>query len=209
MRTLPMMLAVAAMGFGHARADDEAAGTITSDQSTIEILGSNGEREIRTPEGFIRVEPGQAPEEGTGSFSIVQASEFGEEADADPSPAPPPPPAVRELRPGPATASWRHVAVERSGIADTAAPQPGPDPCQEQRARYARRLLRSAGVDVDDPVALMQGLAGPGAYGSDILTSGYLFTGLDPIRPLAWDMELRSIARDLATCEQRASPPAG
>jgi len=64
------------------------------------------------------------------------------------------------------------------------------------------------GVDVDDPITFLEGLAGPGGYqGALLATALGVLPGVDPIRPLAWDAELRSRARDLTACA-RASRPA-
>jgi hypothetical protein len=203
MRTLLVTLAAAALTTGPALAAT-TGGSVRSEQGTIEILSPPAGPEIRTPEGFIRLEPGGPSGEGVGSFSVVPAGAF-----ARPSPAPPRPVAPDERPESGLALAPPGPAFEPGGMVDTGAPSSGPDPCRYQRWRYARHLLRSAGIDVADPLALLQGLAGASAYGGDILSSGYLLSGIDPIRPLAWDMTLRSIARDLATCQSStaAEPP--
>jgi hypothetical protein len=89
---------------------------------------------------------------------------------------------------------------------ETAAP---PDPCREEKNRYAGRLLASLEIaDVDRPLALLEGIAElPAGGGLGPFVRLSLFglpaagpVAVDPIRPLAWDLELRSIARDLAEC---------
>jgi hypothetical protein len=83
-----------------------------------------------------------------------------------------------------------------------AAPRPTPaDPCRRERSAYLRQLLRATGVDLDDPLALLDGLAGPGGYDAAELFTPYgLVPGVDPIQPLAWDSTLRTLANDLTRC---------
>jgi hypothetical protein len=79
------------------------------------------------------------------------------------------------------------------------------DPCRAPRSAYLRQLLRTTGVDVDDPLALLDELAGPRGYDAATLFTPYgLLPGVDPIRPLAWDSELRRLARDLVRCGREA-----
>ncbi len=75
-------------------------------------------------------------------------------------------------------------------------PPPPADGCRAERDRYLRRLLYMAGIDVDDPATLLEALRGPplpfGPFG--------VVLPVDPVHPLAWDLELRSAARDLVEC---------
>jgi hypothetical protein len=65
------------------------------------------------------------------------------------------------------------------------------------------------GVEVDDPLAFLDGLAGPGGYQSALLATPLgVLPGVDPVRPLAWDAELRSRARDLAACARASTTAA-
>jgi hypothetical protein len=65
------------------------------------------------------------------------------------------------------------------------------------------------GVDLDDPLAFLDGLAGPGGYqGALLATPLGVLPGVDPVRPLAWDAELRSRARDLAACARASAAAA-
>jgi hypothetical protein len=58
------------------------------------------------------------------------------------------------------------------------------------------------GIDLEDPLALLDGLAGPSVNPGALLFSAYgLLPGVDPVRPLAWDFELQGLARELAACE--------
>ncbi len=192
-----------------ARGDDAAGGRIESDQARIEILRAGGQREIRTPEGFLRVEDPPAPgdEDRLGSFgtyhpAVLVPDETGDDAlDVAARPARPTHPAEAPLEAPP--------ALRRDGLVDTTAPIPGADPCRPQRTRYLRRVLRMSGIDVDRPIELLDGLAGPASQGGNLLLGGYLIPGFDAVRALAWDQELRSLGRDLATCEARtiASTP--
>jgi hypothetical protein len=190
----------AASAPGAARGD-EAGGWIESDQAQIEILRPGGRREIRTPEGFLRVEDPAEPgdDERLGSFGTYHPAALAREDGGDRAvdvaapaarPAPPAEPPLEAPPP-----------LRRDGLVDTTAPVPGADPCRPQRARYLRRVLRMSGVDLDRPLDLLDGLAGPASQGGNLLLGGYLVPGLDAVRPLAWDQELRSLGRDLATCE--------
>ncbi len=195
-----------------ARGDDAAGGRIESDQARIEILRAGGQREIRTPEGFLRVEdpPEPGDEDRLGSFgtyhaAVLMPDEPGDDAlDVAARPERP----ARSIRPGEAPLE-APPPVRRDGLVDTTAPVAGADPCRPQRARYLRRVLRMSGIDVDRPIELLDGLAGPASQGGTLLLGGYLIPGFDAVRPLAWDQELRSLGRDLATCEARmiASTP--
>jgi hypothetical protein len=109
-------------------------------------------------------------------------------------------------RGSPATAPLDSAAL-RSGRTEggsTATSTP-PDPCRRERSAYLRQLLRATGVDLDDPLALLDGLAGPGGYDAAELFTPYgLVPGVDPIQPLAWDSTLRTLANDLARCARAA-----
>jgi hypothetical protein len=87
---------------------------------------------------------------------------------------------------------------------------PAADACRDERSAYLKRLLHMAGVEVDDPISFLEGLAGPGGYQGALLTTPLgVLPGVDPVRPLAWDQELRSRARDLAACARAAVASAG
>jgi hypothetical protein len=205
MRLLIAVVAAAAPIWGAPRAAplQDTGGRIESDELvSIELITPSGQREIRTPEGFLRVEsdePDDPSSSTMGSFgtyhaAVLAPSESGVQVvDADPSPADAAP-----AEPAP--------PLRRDGMFDTSAPTAGADPCHAQRNRYFRRVLRMSGVDVERPLELLDGLAGPGSRGGNLLIGGYLMPGVNPIQPLAWDQELRSLARDLATCEARAVP---
>ncbi len=184
MRTLLIVLVAVA---GPARAQ-APGGTIRSDRGTVEILPPRaGSAEIRTPEGFIRAE-GPTPAVGaTGSFGVYTAGAYGRAA--------PPPGAVAA---GPSLGEGQQVGLGPWGEAPA---RRTPDPCRNERRRYVVRLLHMAGIDVEDPLAFLEGLAGPAAYPGALLFSAYgLLPGVDPIRPLAFDFELQRLARELARC---------
>lgn len=114
---------------------------------------------------------------------------------ATPSPATPPPSQARDPAP------VRDPRGQGSAPADA---------CRDERSAYLKRLLHMAGVEVDDPISFLEGLAGPGGYEGALLTTRLgVLPGVDPIRPLAWDQELRSRARDLAACARAAVSSAG
>ncbi|MFL5274627.1 MAG: hypothetical protein ACJ79E_21435, partial [Anaeromyxobacteraceae bacterium] len=100
----------------------------------------------------------------------------------------------------------RSGRTEGGTTAHDAAPRPPPvDPCRRERSAYLRQLLRATGVDLDDPLALLDGLAGPRGYDAAALFTPYgLVPGVDPIQPLAWDSTLRTLANDLARCARAA-----
>lgn len=201
MRTLSALLVtccVAGWDPATARADDApTGGRIESDQARIEILRPGGQREIRTPEGFLRVEDPAEPGDGArlGSFGTYHVAALPPDA-GDGAIDVAAPPVEAPLEPPP--------RVRRDGLVDTSAPVGGGDPCRPQRARYLRRVLYMSGIEVDRPLELLDGLAGPVSQGGNVLAGGFLLPGFDAVKPLAWDQELRSLGRDLATCEARS-----
>jgi hypothetical protein len=132
------------------------------------------------PEGFIRLEGTSAVPAGYASFGTYRAAQ---------------------------SASYQVVASAAAppGGDRVLPPPPGPprDPCRAERSSYLRRLLYMQGIYLDDPIAFLEGMTGPGGYPPQYLfTALGLLPSLDPIRPLAWDQELRSLARDLSACSQ-------
>jgi hypothetical protein len=150
-----------------------AGGRIEADGATFEILGRplrKGDR-IELPEGTLVVEEA-GPEDGqAGSFGVVPAETFG------------------------GTAA---VAAAPAGAGDPADAAPSVGECRAERAAYLAELWRASGIDVKDPVALLEGLQG-GASGPG---TGFLWFALatDVFRPLAWTSELRARADALARC---------
>ncbi len=169
------------------------SGTVRSDEVTIEVLAPSSGQEIRTPEGFIRAEGAGPDERAAGSFGIFRsAARGGGEAAAASTPGQLPAPLPAS---GAASGTW------------AAPPPPGADDgCRAERERYLRHLWHSAGIDVERPLALVKGLSGQAWYGDDVLAAGSI-AGVDPIRPLAWDAELRSLARDLVACRSGGPAP--
>lgn len=155
------------------------AGVVRSGEAWMEVLPSRPTPgELRTPEGFMRLEGSTAPVlSGSGSFGIAPYARRT---------AIPPPEVV-----GAAPAGRERVA-------------PAADPCRAERERFLRRLLAMQGIDLDQPIELLEGLSGGAAGGGPLLFSPYgLLPGVDPIRPLAFDLEARSLARELAACAGR------
>ena len=178
------LLALAALALPAAppAATAPPGGTVRSDRAAIEVLPPRpGPAEVRTPEGFLRMDG--PPASGMGSFGVYRAS----------GGRPAPPAAEPSARPG---------GEAGSGAGQAGGPPPsGPERCRAERGRYLRRLLRSVGIDLADPVSFLDALGGPGASSSALLFSAYgLLAGVDPIHPLAWDFELQGLARDLAAC---------
>lgn len=159
-------------------------GAVRADRAAVEVLPPRaGAMEIRTPEGFLRVEGG-ALAAGTGTFGVYPAG----------SRAPAPPALVARAAPAQAPDA-------------TAAPVRPAERCRPERARYLRRLLYMSGIDLEDPVAFLDGLAGrEGAPEALLFTAYGLLPSVDPIRPLAWDFELQSLARELTGCQRGRAP---
>ena len=161
-------------------APPRAEGRIESDEGRVELLGRPlraGDR-IDLPEGFLRVEE-DVPEHGeVGSFAVVSAEAFQGTA--------------------PTSASEPVSAAEPAEADATALAAAGGPACRSERAAYLSELWRMSGIDVKDPVALLEGLE---AGGAGPLTGYYWFAlATDAFRPLAWSSELRSRADALARC---------
>jgi hypothetical protein len=151
-----------------------SGGFVRGDEATIEILPPTSERELRTPEGWLRIEEGEADDgEAQGSFGTY--------------------------RPLPEAPSSGQSDAESRAMAPPYAARAVADPCRGHRQRYLLRIMRLAGVQLDRPLDVVEGLTGPAGYRLDPVVVGML-AGADPLRSLAWDSELRSIARDLAAC---------
>ena len=175
-RTLAVAAALA-LSAPPARADPAAAaGRIETEGSQFEILGRPlraGDR-IDLPEGYLVVEE-SAPDEGqAGSFGVVPAETFSQAASGGAAPA-----------------------AEPGAPAD-AAPGPVFAACGAERGAYLMELWRASGIEVNVPVALLEGLQG-GAVGP---STGFWWFALatDAFRNLAWSSELRSRADALARC---------
>ena len=174
-RSLPLAaaLALALAAPSTPRAEPPAGGRIESDLGRFEILGRPlraGDR-IELPEGYLVVEE-SAPDDGQiGSFGVVSAEAFA--------------PAAAE---SPAT-------PDASAPADAA---PGAPSCRAERTAYLAELWHEAGIDVDDPTALLEGLQA-GATGP---SAGFWWfaNATDAFRPLAWSYELRRRADALGRC---------
>jgi hypothetical protein len=173
-------------------------GEIRSEGSRTEILPEPPPvgRTVNTPEGWYRVEAAPSRDTGaTGSLSVVPRAAF--------APPPAPPPAPRGSTPAPAP------APEEAAVEVTVEGAAAEDPCREEKARYLSRLLAFLEIDdVEDPLALFEGLEelpagaglGPFLRLSIFGTPAGGPVAVDPVRPLAWDPELRSVARDLSRC---------
>jgi hypothetical protein len=171
MSRLALLAALALPAAGAAA--PQAEGRVESDDGRIEILGKPfrvGER-IELPEGFLTVEEKGTEDRDVGSFGVVAAETL--------------------------------VAVAPSAAApgDASGPRAGTDgarPCRAERAAYLAELWKQSGIEVSDPVALLEGLEG-GATGP---SSGFYWFALaaDPFRPLAWSSALRDRAETLARC---------
>jgi len=161
-----------------ARADPAPAqGRVESDQGRLEILGRplhKGDR-IELPEGTLVVEE-DAPDDGAvGSFGVLSAELL----------APPAPPVAdaADVEPPP--------RAEAASLAASGAR------CRAERSAYLSELWRASGIDVKDPVALLDGLEA----GSGTAAGFYWFAlATDAFRPLAWSSELRSRADALSRC---------
>ena len=159
-----------------------SGGSVRSDRMAVEVLPPRAGNEIRLPEGFIRLEGSRAAPAGLASFGTYRAV-----------------PAASYQ----AVASGAAAPPGGYGSVPPAPPGPTRDPCRAERSRYLRRLLYMSGIDLDDPLAFLEGLSGPNGYPAQYVftTIGFL-PGTDPIHALAWDQELRSLARELTACSQ-------
>ena len=183
-----LVCAVATMAPARAAGPRPAEGRIESEEGRVEILGRplhSGDR-IDLPEGFLRVEE-DAPDDGAvGSFGVLSSEVL----------APPAPPATDAVDLDAAAQAHAEAAAQAQAEAATLAASG--ERCRAQRAAYLSELWRMSGIDVKDPVALIDGLeagsTGPG--------QGFLWFALatDAFRPLAWSSELRSRANALARC---------
>jgi hypothetical protein len=159
-----------------------AGGFVASAEVRVDVLAAParvGER-IERPEGWYRVEE-SGPEDGqVGSFGIVPAA-ASEPAEAGELGSP-----GGERIPAP---------FDPMGAGPVYAVA---DPCRAERTAYLRELLETEGIELDDPVGLMEGLEG------DVFAPGFnwfwLSLRVDPIRPLAWNSDLRTLAERLARC---------
>jgi hypothetical protein len=157
-----------------ASAAPRVEGRIESEDGRIEILGRPvrvGER-IELPEGFLRVEEKGTEDDGqVGSFGVISS-------DTLVAMAPVPPPA--------------------GGAADPASSPEGTRACRAERAAYLAELWKQSGIEVSDPVALLEGLQA-GAGGP---SAGFYWFAIatDAFRPLAWSSALRARADALARC---------
>ena len=148
-----------------------AGGSVRSDRMSLEVLPPRAGTEIRTAEGFIRLEGSGAAPAGLASFGTYRSV------------------------PLPATVRSAPAAAQAEAAADVALPVGGDNalpppmgspanPCRAERSRYFRRLLLMSGIELDDPLAFLEGMAGPGGY-----PAHYLFTvlgllpGTEPIPP--------------------------
>lgn len=171
---------------GAGDAPARAEGRVDAGAVRVEILGKPvrvGER-IELPEGFLRVEEEGTEDRQVGSFTVVPAE---------------------TLRPtAVALADSHRAATDQAHPAPEAvAPPEAPvsPACRRERAAYLRELWKVSGIEVDDPVAVLEGLEA-GAQGP---ASGFYWFALatDPFRPLAWSSDLRARADALARCARR------
>jgi AcrR family transcriptional regulator len=173
-----------ALAAAPARTAEPAAGRLDMDDAQVEVLSQPlpAGRRIELPEGFLQVEE-DGPEDGdVGTFTVASAAAVTPAATAAPPasedqalPAPPPP-----------------------AFPPAAAPGEQASPCRAERTAYLRELWRESGIDLDDPVALAEGLesgaAGPAtAY-------GWFALQVDAFRNLSWSEDLKARARDVVRC---------
>ncbi|HLV60052.1 MAG TPA: hypothetical protein VKY51_01475 [Fredinandcohnia sp.] len=147
---------------------------------------------VALPEGWYRIEPPDAPPVGfVGTLEVGKGPEAPARAPSPPSPPPSP-------SPSPSPPPPRDVA------------------CREERARYLEELFRMAGIwDAPWALDLVEALGAPPLSLGPLLrfdlfgqvTAGPFLAhapGVDPFRPLGWDMELRHAGRELAACYAQA-----
>ena len=139
------------------------------------------------PSGFVRTDEGTVELTGPQSYFGTYRAQAQPASTVAPARAPAPP--QPDESPGAATAA--------------AAPATPVDACRAERVAYLREVLRASGIHLDDPISFLDGLVGPGGYPSAwLFTPHGVLRNLDPIAPLAWNFQLRSLARDLERCAQ-------
>ncbi len=157
-----------------AAAAPTAEGRIETEDGRFEILGRPwraGDR-IDLPEGFLRVEEQGTEDREVGSFGVIAGGMLAAAGSATPAAA--------------------------ADAGDPADATPGEQPCEEERAAYLAELWKPSGIQVADPIALLEGLQG-GTTGPG--TGFYWFAlATDPFRPLAWSSDLRARAAALTRC---------
>lgn len=152
---------------------------------------------VRRPEGWFRIEPPGTPEEGFIGALEVEGPGLAPAEEAPAAPAAP------------------EVTPRAMGLR-----APARYPCHQERARYWEELFRMAGIwDAPWALDLLEALDLPpnslspwvrfNLFGQ--VTGGAHLVGVDPLRPLAWDQELRYVARQLAACHRihMAEHPSG
>lgn len=179
-------VAIAARAQGAPRAEPPT-GFVAAQEGGAELLGAPvrvGER-VQRPEGWYRVEEA-GPEDGAvGSFAVVPAARVAP-APAEPRGAP--------AALGASTQAEAGAALPNVGVVPVAEG----DPCRAERSAYLTELLRTQGVVFEDPAGLLEGLEGERF--ATRLADYWLAFSIDPLRPLAWDPELRDRGAALARC---------
>ncbi len=181
--------------------NEPVSGRIQSHGATTEILGEPPAVgvTIQLPNGWYRIESGPEPDEsaGTGSFSVVKTEAI---AAAPPTTTPPPPPALAP----PPTIEPLPVQPVPVAAAETR--------CYAEKERYVSELFRIAGIwYFEHPLDLLEALEEtPGLSLSPwvrfnlfgLAAGGPLFdgVGVQPVRPVGWDNDLRWVAEDLIAC---------
>lgn len=196
MRRLALLAVVLAAPAARAQAP-AGGGFVASEESRVEVLAAPvrvGER-VERPEGWYRVEEAGPEDREAGSFGVVPATALAErEEEAGPGAAPEPAArAEARLGVGPEDRLTAPADVRGEGPAYALA-----DPCRAERTAYLRELLRLEGIEVADPVGLMEGLEG--ATFARGFNWFWLSLRIDPIRPLSSSSNLRALADRLARC---------
>nr|PZM92393.1 MAG: hypothetical protein DIU72_06710 [Pseudomonadota bacterium] len=161
----------------------------------LAVVAAEPGETVVIPEGWYRVEPEGTVAQGQLSILVVR-----------------PEPRLHPRPPDPAeVAAAREAAFEPPA----ARSEPREDPCRPHRARYAEILFRMAGI-WDAPWALdfLEAMDGSASLLSPWIQFNLfglpapillpsLAPGVDPLRPLAWDADLRRAAKDLAACVRK------
>lgn len=200
-----------AAGGGSTPSEEPVSGSITMRDVAIEILPEPpppGET-IQVPEGWWRIESGEAEPGATGSYSVVKAMPPAPPASAA-APAPAPPPAAAApAAPTPAPAAAQPAPPPSAEFVGSVVEQ---ERCFREKEAYAHELFRIAGIwYFDRPLELIEGLQEtPGIALSPwvrfnlfgLAAGGPLVSavGVDPVRPVGWDEGLRWAAEDLIDC---------
>ncbi|MFT3913002.1 MAG: hypothetical protein QM704_02615 [Anaeromyxobacteraceae bacterium] len=185
MRFVLLLALLSVPAVSHAQeASDPAAGAIVTDEGATELLGRVYRKGdvIQLPEGTLTIEEDAHPgeEQGVGSFTVIT-------------------PTVVTPGEGPVAAAPVEARPVDDGAWASSTGRGAAPPCEAERSAFIAELWRGWGVEVEDPAAFLEGLAG----GDPGLVLSWLASAEQTIRPIAWSSGLRARADALAACARQ------